>query len=186
MALSESKLFKWYEPLPPYVKAIVIVGGLTVVTIASFTIYNNIKKAVTPDNNLADQQEENQVNDDIQKNINKGAQPTFSDTQYHNFADQIASAFSGCDWTSPVLSSNVVGWSDSAVTVNNIIKQFNNDLDFLGLQKAFGVRTISKSWVCGGDYTNVNLSKAVISQLNTTEIQGINNNLSARNISYRF
>jgi hypothetical protein len=81
---------------------------------------------------------------------------------------------------------DITGWSGSGSTVYNIFKQFNNDLDCLALEKAFKTRTISKSWICGGDYKDIDLSGAVNKQLNQVEINGINDMLSKRNISFRF
>ena len=177
-----------YEGLPGWSKGVVIVGGLTIVTIVGFAVYNKIKSLTPSQDALNAQQRLNQVTSDLNAAIANGQQPTFASTQYNNYADSIASAFSGCDWTSPVIPqiSNLVGWSTSASTVYNIVKAFNNDVDMLALQKAFGIRTISKSFICGGDYTNVDLAAAVNAQCNQVEIAGINDLLSQRNISYRF
>jgi hypothetical protein len=187
MALSESKLFKWYEPLPPYVKGIVIVGGL----IGVYLIGNTVYKKLFPSQAAIDAQNRlNQATTDLSNLISQGTALSFQGTQYNDWADSIAAAFSGCDFTSitnqvPTVNG-VPNFSDSASTVYNITHQLKNDADFLGLQKAFGIRTISKGWECGGDYTNVDLSGAVNNQLSQAQINYINADMGTNGISYKF
>jgi hypothetical protein len=186
--MSDNKALKVYEDLPNWARGVVVVGGLVVLYIVGNTIYKKIQGL---SNNVDTQNKLNQVNNDLNDKINQGQQPTFNSTQYNNFADSIAAAFSGCDFSSPIIPIStkipvIGGYSNSGAVVYNIISQFNNDVDFLALQKAFGNRTISKSWVCGGDYTNVDLEAAVTNQLNNSEIAGINDLLSKRNITLRF
>lgn len=183
--MAENKALKVYEDLPQWARGIVVVGGLVVVYIVGNTIYKKIQKLASS----ADSQNKlNQVNNDLDAKINQGQQPTFSSTQYNNFADSIGASYTGCDFSSPIIAvpTKYLGWSNAGATLYNILYQFNNDVDFLALQKAFGTRTITKSWVCGGDYTNVTLSAATQNQLNSQEISALNTLLSSRGISERF
>jgi hypothetical protein len=112
-------------------------------------------------------------------------QPTFSDAQYSNFADSITAAFTGAN-IGNILSATAIGILTSAgQTVYNIIQQFQNDVDFFKLQKAFGTRTITKSWF-QSDYKNVDLITAVNDQLDVQEIAYLNNYLTNRGLKFRF
>ena len=186
--MADSKVFKVYQELPQWAKGVVVVGGLVVTYIVGNTIYKRIKAF----SDSADAQNKlRQLEDDLDKKLKQGQQPTFSSTQYNNFADSIQTLFEGCDYTTPIIPVPTswilnVGWSNSGASLFNILYQFNNDVDFLALQKAFATRTISKGWYCGGDYTNVTLSQAVNKQLNSQEIYAINKLLTQKNITYRF
>ena len=186
--MAESKLIRVYEDLPQWARGVVVVGGLVVTYIVGNTIYKKIKAF----SDSADAQNKlKQLEDDLNKKLNQGQQPTFSSTQFNNFADSIQSAFEGCDYSTPLIPVPTtwilnIGWSNSGASLFNILYQFNNDVDFLALQKAFGTRTISKGWYCGGDYTNVTLSQAVNNQLNTQEIYAVNKLLTQKGITYRF
>jgi hypothetical protein len=186
--MADSKVFKVYQDLPQWAKGVVVVGGLVVTYIVGNTIYKRIKAF----SDSADAQNKlRQLEDDLDKKIKQGQQPTFSSTQYNNFADSIQTEFEGCDYTTPFIPVPTtwilnIGWSNSGASLFNILYQFNNDVDFLALQKAFATRTISKGWYCGGDYTNVTLSQAVNKQLNSQEINAVNKLLTQKGITYRF
>jgi hypothetical protein len=186
--MADSKVFKVYQDLPQWAKGVVVVGGLVVTYIVGNTIYKRIKAF----SDSADAQNKlRQLEDDLDKKIKQGQQPTFSSTQYNNFADSIQTEFEGCDYTTPFIPVPTtwilnIGWSNSGASLFNILYQFNNDVDFLALQKAFATRTISKGWYCGGDYTNVTLSQAVNKQLNSQEIAAVNKLLTQKGITYRF
>jgi len=186
--MSDNKALKVYEDLPNWARGVVVVGGLVVLYIVGNTIYKKVQGLVT---SVDTQNKLNQINNDLNTKLNQGQQATFNSTQYNNFADSIVSAFTGCDTSSRVVpvSTNIPllgAYSNSGTVVYNIINQLNNDVDFLALQKAFGTKTISKSWICGGDYNNVTLAGAIAYQLDEYEILGINNLLASRNITLRF
>ena len=192
MSLKDSNLYKWYAPLPPMAKGVVVVGGLVALYITGTTVYSMLFPSAAAQS-AAQQQAAvaarvAQVGNDLATDISNGQTPSFDQTQYNNWADSIAAAFSGCDITSASSWLFVTTWnlSDSAQTVYNIVNQLNNDVDFLSLQKAFGTRTISKSILCGGDYNNVDLNAAVTNQLNTMEITLINNALTTKGITHKF
>jgi hypothetical protein len=186
--MADNKIFKIYQELPQWAKGVVVVGGLVVTYIVGNTVYKKIKSF----QDSADAQNKlNQLQEDLDRKLKQGQQPSFSSTQYNNFADSIQGLFEGCDYSSPLVPVPTtwllnVGWSNSGASLFNILYQFNNDVDFLALQKAFGTRTISKGWYCGGDYTNTTLTQAVNKQLNTQEIGAINKLLTQKGITYRF
>jgi len=112
-------------------------------------------------------------------------QPTFSDAQYSNFADAITAAFTGSSLGNFVSAAAIGVLTSAGQTVYNIIQQFQNDVDFFKLQKAFGVRTITKSWF-QSDYKNVDLASAVNDQLDVQEISYLNNYLTKQGFKFRF
>lgn len=111
--------------------------------------------------------------------------PTFPDSQYSNFADSITTAFTGCA-TGNILSATLFGILTSAGdVVFGIVKQFQSDIDFKMLQKAFGTRTITKCWF-QSDYKDVDLISAVNDQLDVQEIAYINDYISKQGFTFRF
>jgi hypothetical protein len=174
------------------VSAIVIGGGIAV-----WLIFKNVSaNPVDNTNNNTLPSSTNgtsTTNQDLNTLENNGINPSFQPGQYSIWANQIVTAFSGCDTTSVVLPwnycedpNNAICYSNSGAIVHQVIANFKNDADFVSLKSSFGTRTISKSWVCGGDYTNVDLLTAVSNQLNKGEISMLNSVLSANGITYKF
>ena len=160
-----------------WVRGLIWVGTIVVVYVAGKAIYG---KLFPSSEEIAQKEREKQLEDDI--NTAKQTQtPSFLATQYNRDADSIVAAFSGCD---PTMSIAILGvLTTSGVTVKDILNSYKNDLDVLLLQKAFGTRTITKSWICMGDYTNVDLSAAITNQLNSSEIAYLNNLLASKGIT---
>lgn len=170
-------LFKWYADLPPWARATMIIGGSVVVIYAVYEIIQSYKASQAY---AKSQQEVNQYVADLNALNATGVVASFQQSQYQQWADSIAAQFSGCDPTSILnMAGGLLGMSNSGAVVNNIAIQLINNADFLALQAAFGIRTISKSWVCGGNYTNVTLTAAVTDQLSVDEINTINANMTA-------
>jgi hypothetical protein len=67
-----------------------------------------------------------------------------------------------------------------------IISKFKNDLDFLKLSTAWGVRTYDQCGWGTGNVENATLSKAISDELNEGEISKINGALAKQGIKYRF
>lgn len=177
-----------------WVRGIAWLGTGVVLYVVGSTVYKAVKDAQSAANAAAEQ--DKRVSE-IEAEINKAQnptdpnklpqQPTFEPSQYGSFANTIASAFSGCDWTSGGGYIPIVWqFSDSGSTVWNVANQLQNDVDFLRLQEAFGVKTITKGWQCGGDYKNVDLHSAITLQLNQKEINYINDTLASKGIKYKF
>jgi hypothetical protein len=182
--MKESKLYNIYEGLPSYARGIVVVGLLAFTYIIGKTILDAIEAAAAAKKSAERQKQfQDELNDTNSKS-------SFPDSQYGSWANSIASSFSGCDWTSIGGTIPIYGqwgyWSDSGSTVYNVIDKFKNDADFLKLQRAFDIKTITKSWACGKDYENVDLTAAITAQLNQQEINALNKLLEEKGIKYRF
>jgi hypothetical protein len=164
-----------------WVRGLIWVGTIVVVYVAGKAIYGKLFPSSAE---IAQKEREKQLEDDI--NTAKQTQtPSFLATQYNTDADAIVAAFSGCDWTSPLVDTSlpIFSFSDSYKTVWGIISNYKNDLDVLSLQKAFGKRTISKHYWCGGDYNDIDLEGAIIKQLNKSEIDSLNKTLVSKGIT---
>lgn len=174
----DSGLYKWYSGLTPTGKTVLVIGSAVMVTIVGYAVVKSINNKVA----LAkSQQEISGFVSDLGSLNTQGIAPSFQQSQYQQWADSIQEAFSGCDG-----SLNYQAYSDSGQVVANIITNFKNDADFLALQAAFGIRTISKHWWCGGDDSNVTLSAAVDDQLNTDEVAALNVTLVGLGVTYKF
>lgn len=179
-----NKVYEIYNGLPQYAKGVVVIGGMILGYIGVKAASDAIKRA----------KEAKKAKDRVKQfdlELGQTAKPSsYPDSQYDSWASAIVSAFSGCDYTSVGGSVPIVGywfyWSDSGAALWNIIDQLKNDADFLKLNKFFGVRTISKSILCGGDYSGYDLTASVAAQLNQAERNGINSLLEKKGIKYRF
>jgi len=166
-----------------WLRGAIWVGTIVIVYIGGKAIY---KKIFPSSEDLRIKEAQKQAEEDLQNSL-KTKPLTYSITQYNQWAEQIVSAFSGCDYS----DANIF-WSNSAATVYDIFNNFKNDSDYLQLIKSFGTRTISKHIWCGGDYTNVDLPTAIGKQLSKNEIvgnlighQSINDLLKEKGINYQ-
>jgi hypothetical protein len=182
--MEQNKVLKIYEELPPWARGVVIVGLLGVTYIVGSTIYKRVQR-------ISSDAEEKAKLDQIQRELDSkkssGERATFTDIQFNNFADASQNAFTNCRL--PIVPCptylGLVCQSNSFREFYPIIKQLKNDVDFLQLQKAFGIRTVTKSWACGGDI-RMNLPTLVKDQLNSYEIKTINSTMAEKGITYSF
>jgi hypothetical protein len=162
-----------YKDLPTWAKGVTVIGVLGI----GYIIYNRIYKSFKERSKTEFQRETQREQENEVKNLeNTGMRKTFPSSQYKAWADTIASEFDGCD---------PLGTSLGAVA--NAINPLKNDLDFLSLSTAFGIRTYDKcgfSWATG-EFTG-NLSQAVNLELTVKERAFINKILADKKISYRF
>lgn len=180
----QNKVYRFYTELPTWAKGVVVIGAVGMVYIVGINVRSAIKNA------KAAREAKNRQRQFDAELKNEKSPATFTASQYTSWANAIATAFSGCDYASvgnhvPILGTFVY-WSNSGSTVYNIIDKFKTNTDFLNLQKAFGTKTIKKSFLCGGDYENYDLSAAITAQLNQKEINGINELLKKKGIKYQF
>lgn len=172
----EKGFFKYYKELPPWAKGVVIVG-------AGFVLYmvgNKVYKKINPPQSEKDaKKEQTEIDSEIKNNLKKGVSPSYPESQYTAWVKTIVDAISGCDY------SAILIWSFGFQKVYDIFDLLKNDSDYLLLQKYFGVRTITKGVLCGGDYKNVSFSQAMTMQFNNVEISLLNSRLKSKGISYK-
>jgi hypothetical protein len=183
-----NKAYQYYTELPSWAKGIVVVGTLGVVYFVGKGILDKIKANAQ----VAKQMETiNTQTDEINQMQQSGVKPTFSDSQYKSWADGIANQFSGCDAIPkvPLVPAKFLGfitnWSGSGAYFVNIISKFKNDLDFLKLSQAYGIRTYDQCGWGTGDVTGT-LAQAIADELDDNEVTAINKVLSTSGIKYSF
>jgi hypothetical protein len=178
---SENKLFKFYEELPSYGKAIALIGGLVIVYVG----YNKINSIIGSLKASADAAARAKTIDADIASKSATQKASYSQDQYNGFADAIEATLSGCDFSISATAIGILG-NDASKIYNTVLTNINNDIDFLNLQKAFGVRTIPKSIYCG--YTsdvNGDLVTVMTRILNTQEINYLNSYLAGKGINYK-
>jgi hypothetical protein len=171
---------QFYNSLPPWAKGVVVVGGLAI----TYVIINGIVKKIKADASL--KKERGTVdfqNQELQNIINAGIRPTFPQSQYAQWADEIQNQFDGCD-VSP-FSDSIGFFSNSGATLKSIVDNLENDADFLALQTAYDIRTYDQCGWWMGNVTGT-LSKAVNDELATNEIAKINEILESKGITYKY
>jgi hypothetical protein len=170
---------KFYNDLPNWAKGVIAVGGVAIIGIFGFKIYQDIKRK--KDLKQAGQSAD-EANTELQ-NLNKqGINPTITTTQATNFASTLVQAMNGC------------GTDENMI--NSVFLKMKNDADVYLLIKQFGVRYYTpcpasnpisygkfllneKSF--GGD-----LGTWLSYDLTASEIKKINTILTNNKIKYQF
>jgi hypothetical protein len=122
---------------------------------------------------------------------NSGIRPSFTKTQYQSWANAIQQAFEGCDFSGEITwgSDSPLGvasfWSSSGYKVASILNQLKNNLDYLELTTAWGIRSYDACGFWTGDIKDVDFPKAVQTELTAREINNLNQILTKKGISYK-
>lgn len=170
---------KFYNDLPNWAKGVIAVGGVAIIGIFGFKIYQDIKRK--KDLKQAGQSAD-EANTELQ-NLNKqGIKPTITTTQATNFASSLVQAMNGC------------GTDENMI--NSVFSKMKNDADVYLLIKQFGVRYYTPcpasnpvsytkylfdDKAFGGD-----LASWLSYDLTSSEISKINSILSNNKIKYQF
>lgn len=168
---------KYYNGLPQWARGIVVVGGLVVGYIAVNAI---IKKISQNKKDATALQEINTASGDLNAVIASGTSPTLNNSQLEAMSSAIIEASNGCG------------------TDNNMIfatfSKIKNDADILSFIKVFGLRkktrcpftadTMEGFW--SSNTMPMSLSAMINSELDTTEIQKINDGFLAKGMKYQF
>jgi len=185
----QKKSLEIYTGLPTWARGVVVISGIGIAFYIGYTLIKRLKKEGDEKKAMETVVEQKNEIKDLETT---GLRPTFSDSQYKAWADALQSQFDGCDfnisdWYSPFLAIwNYNNYSNSGKKLVMIISKFKNDLDFLKLSTAWGIRTYDQCGWGMGNVENATLSKAVSDELNNGEISKINDALSKLNIKYRF
>lgn len=143
-------MFKSFEKLPNWQKGLIII----IVIIVLFYLFNYAKGYFAGVKNKATSQGE------IQQLESQGIQQSYPDQRYLAFADSIQTA--------------IAGWGTDEESVYNVMRQIKNNIDFLKLQTAFGVRD------------GETLSQWLLGDLSSAEMLSVNQILSSNGVTYRF
>jgi hypothetical protein len=180
-----NKMFSYYKELPSWAKGVVVIGGIAIVYFTSKQFIARIKKQGEIKKQTETLDQEKKDLEDITKG---GAKATFSDSQYRIWADAIQSQFKGCDFIPkvPLLPTSTIwlsNWSGSGATFVNIIYKFKNNVDFLKLNQAWGIRSYPD---CGWGTVTGTLPMALRDELDDNEITSINKALTKQGITYQY
>lgn len=174
--MADKGLMKVYTELPGWAKGVVVVGGLFVGYLGVNAILRKLKE------NKIKAEAEREIDNaqtELQKEINKGIRPTLSKTTIDSMANAIVSASNDC-----------------GTNEKQIFAQFDkvaNQADILLLVQTFGLR---KKVRCpfsddpresffSADTPPMSLSAMLNSELDTTQIQTLNNKLATKGIKYK-
>jgi hypothetical protein len=173
----------FWSTLPNWAKGIVAVGGLAIGYFAVRGFLNKIKEDASKQDLIETQKTQE---DELQNLVSNNIKPTFSQSQYNQWADSIQQQFSGCDYSLSVAWLTSYAMSSSGAFLGNIILQFKNDADFLSLSTAWGSsRTYDQCGWGTGNFSG-NLAQAVRDELDNDEIKNINKELNKKGIKYVF
>jgi hypothetical protein len=176
-------LWEGFKTLPPWAKGVVgvtVVGGTTVATVMT---YKGIKRAIDKAKSAASIKD---VAAERAKLQEQGQNQTFQDSQYKGWASAIQNQFSGCDFSTPMPIFPGKDLSYSGTKLYETLSGFKNNVDFLKLVEAWGIRTYDDCGWGTGDVTNVNLYQAVTDELGNGEVATINELLQSKGITYKF
>lgn len=184
----KDKAYSYYKELPPWAKGVVIVGGLFVVYLAGNAILRKLKDAKT-----ARDAKDAVRNSEAEKRRlqSQGVRPSYPSSQYNTWANSIQQAFDGCDptgqlsWGADSPLGAVSFWSTSGFKVAKIFAELKNDLDYLSLTTAWGIRTYDACGWFTGDVKDVDLAKAISDELTAREISNLNEILRKKGIKYK-
>lgn len=181
-----NEVYKFYKDLPSWAKGVVVVGGIAIVYFTSKSILRRLKAE-------KDKKDSKELVKDVElekrKLINSGMRASYTATQYKTWANSIQQAFDGCDasaeftWGANSPLGTVSVWSGSGYKVANIFNQLKNNLDFLELLSAWGIRTYDACGYFTGDVEDVDLIRAITDELSSREISNLNKILAKKGIS---
>ena len=168
-----SDLKTYYKELPPWGRGVVGVGATLIAIIVAVKAYQFIKSKVdTADAN----REVNSATDDLKTLMGNGTNPSFPNSQYEAWSNQLVQAFSGCG-------------TDTG-TILNVFQSLSNEADLLKLISTYGIRKYDKclSWAYpfGGSSNNLSLSAALADELGQSDLDKVNTILLNKGMNYRF
>ncbi len=175
--MSEKGFYKYYKDLPGWGKGLLVIGavGAGVATyFAGRGIYNSIKQKQLENEKGKTVKE---AADEMVDLAAQGIMPSYSDTQYQDWANACFTSFDG--W----------GSGDKGILHSDlepIFMQMLNKADVLKLIQAYGVKTISSGqWNPAPDFTG-DLSATMHDQMSNVQLKNINSILSENKIDFKF
>jgi hypothetical protein len=177
-----NKVFDYYKELPSWAKGVVVVGGLGITYFAVRAFLNRVKaQAQQKKDNATVIQQQNEAKALEQT----GMKPSYPDSQYKAWGDAIQKQFDGCDFSFGNFVLPNIFASYSGYKVYQILDKLKNNLDFLKLSSAYGVRTYDQCGWGTGNFTG-SLASAISDELTESEVTELNKLLAKKGITYRF
>jgi hypothetical protein len=169
--------YQYYKDLPSWAKGVVVVGSGVVAYMAVTSIMRKINQAKETAKSM---QEVDSANSELQTEIKSGKKPTITNTIAEAISNAIVSASNDCGTDEKLIFSQ--------------FDKVNNQADMLLLVQIFGLRKKIRC-VFSDDpresfmsaYTPpMSLSAMLNSELDTTQLQTLNNKLATKGIKYKF
>ncbi|MGH2642309.1 MAG: hypothetical protein ACRDE2_00045 [Chitinophagaceae bacterium] len=171
--MSKHNVYQYYSTLTPTTKGIIVVSGVAVSLLIAYKIYAGLKAAKLHNTEgMVASQSVSDLNYLIKNNI----APSYLDSQYETWSDELVNAFSGCG----------VDFG----TVLSVFNNLQNEADLVKLISTYGTRNYNKcmSWIYifGSGIKNYSLPSAIGDKLSADQINQIDNILATKGIKYRF
>jgi hypothetical protein len=184
-----NKLFDYYKELPTWSKGVVAIGGIGIAFYIGYTFVKRIKDQAEL---IKQRQTIKEQEDEIEIKVKEGQKQTYQNSQYRAWADGIKNQFDGCDgsWGRAILSMTSpewfgnTNWSNSGSYIANIFLKLKNDIDFLKLNTAYGIRKHDQCLWGTGDFEG-SLQGAITDELDEAERNTLNKYLAQKGITYR-
>lgn len=183
--MAQNKVYQIWTDLPVWAKGVISVGGVAIVYFAARGVWKQFRKREEQGKARQTVREQKSEISDLQR---KGLKASYAESQYKSWADRLQKQYDGADMKQNVFDYDipVLGqWSGSGKVTAQIVGQLKNNLDFLKLSDAWGVRTYDQAGWFTGDFTGT-LAQAVNDELDNGEVNALNNILKKNGISYRF
>lgn len=155
-----------WNGLPTYAKGII---AIALVAAAGFTGWKIYKFVVGLKEGGGSRKENKDAAAELRALKAKGMKPSFSNSQYTQWANQLKDAFDGAG----------TAWE----TIKPIFEKLRNDIDWLMLRDAYGTRTFDEAGWGTGDYTGT-LTEALTHELDGDEVSELNDLLKKAKITY--
>jgi hypothetical protein len=155
-------------------------GALWATTILGVGLCVNgvIKKIKSLNEQKLIQQRVNQLNADL-SNVSKAETPTFDDSVYQADAETMFAILN--KWDVGIIAPCWI-MSMWGKQLQDILSRYKNDIDILKLEAAYGVRSVTRPFIFGGDINNADFITTLRQKLADNEISCINKDLQAKGI----
>jgi len=175
--MADKGALRVYTELPQWAKGVVVVGGLVVGYLAVSSILKAIKAKKTKEESLT---EVNDASSELQTEIKSGKRPTLPKTTIDAMANAIVAASNDC------------GTDEKKIYAQ--FDKVSNQADILLLVQAFGLRQKvrcpfsddPRESFFSANTPPMSLSAMLNSELDTTQMQTLNNKLATKGIKYKF
>jgi hypothetical protein len=164
-----NKVFEVYKDLPTWAKGVVVIGGIVITYVVGYTVYKKLFPAPPP-------QELVNISNDV-SNLSQTEKPTFLDSAYDGFANEIFVAQDGWNIT-------------NSGRIKDILMMMQNNLDVAKLILAYGSRKDTIFFFVGSDtYGLLGAARHGIADdslgLFSYRIDDVNKDWAAKGITYK-
>ena len=170
--MANGKFYGFISDMPPWGKAVVVIGTLSVMTVIGVTVYKKINQAAK---NASDTKKSDALNSNTQSAIDalasKNIYPTATQEQYNVWASSLDACFQG--------------WGHCG-SYKDVFSSLNNEADVHKLIQAFGIRTIDSGRFNPTPNLTGDLSAVLTDELFSWQLSDVNKILDEKGIKFKF